>query len=371
MDGKILNTVSLVVALMLAACSSDNLTETSDMFRENRLVVSYSVDGGQPFVTRAEAGTEDENRIYRLDLFIVTDNGWLHSVNTNPAKAPTSWEVADISGVEVPENGTYYLVANCQSLADVQTIDQLRAGTAKNLSCDVLPEDGFVMDAKGEFSKNGNDVTLTFSLKRAVAKIRIGFNGNNTDFDEVEYRMFNYATTTSVLDESETYNNPLTSESGLKPVSELGTIKDKTFSLYSYANDWFDNEKCKISGDDYTIKGLNGKETQPIITEKQTYVLIKAQYNNIEGYYKIPVNYQLPKFNDEKDETFTKDEYDKIRDLYRMHRNYIYDVTVTIDRPGGPITDPIIPEYSVGINDWVSGGDYQLPPDDFQENKED
>lgn len=122
--------------------------------------------------------------------------------------------------------------------------------------------------------------------------------------------------------------------------------------------------KKKLGGiaDAWTITDFVKED--PIVADRQTYILLKAPYGDEEYYYKVPVNKTIYDGNDAV--TFTDAQLKEIRDLYRMKRNYIYDVTVTIDREGGPVTDPVTPAFYVLINDWIQGGDYNIGAGEFE-----
>ena len=99
---------------------------------------------------------------------------------------------------------------------------------------------------------------------------------------------------------------------------------DGQLVLYSYVNNWYQTAEDELVGE------------IPINEEKQTYIILYAPYGD-DGkkyYYKVPVNYQLPEDNDDinPDESY--------KNLYRLQRNYIYDITVTIDREGGTEYNP-------------------------------
>ena len=136
----------------------------------------------------------------------------------------------------------------------------------------------------------------------------------------------------------------------------------KQVVFYSYPNDWFDEDKLGGKTGAWTITDLMKED--PIVTDRQTYILLKAPYEGKDYYYKVPVNYATYEKNDAV--SFTDDELKEIRDLYRMKRNYIYDVTVKIDREGGPVTDPVTPAFYVLINDWIQGGDYNIGAGEFE-----
>ena len=47
----------------------------------------------------------------------------------------------------------------------------------------------------------------------------------------------------------------------------------------------------------------------------------------------------MPEKNDDINITF-----EDYKDLYRIQRNHIYDITVTIDREGGTVSKPVTPK---------------------------
>lgn len=68
------------------------------------------------------------------------------------------------------------------------------------------------------------------------------------------------------------------------------TLKDaenNSFAFYFYPNYWFDEKKK-----------TNMAREEPIIYGRQTHVLVKASYQDKQYYYKVPVNYRLPKYSD-------------------------------------------------------------------------
>ena len=97
------------------------------------------------------------------------------------------------------------------------------------------------------------------------------------------------------------------------------------------------NENGTFSDEDiYAIDDL-------IDEEKQTYILLEAPYGEGRYYYKVPVNFAISKDNDKVE--FSKEDIENLRNgYYRMLRNHIYDITVTIDREGGTVSKPVTPK---------------------------
>ena len=198
---------------------------------------------------------------------------------------------------------------------------------------EVFLMDGYKKIADGDLS--GNQIAI--DLKRAAAKIRLTFNSDSqADWkNTIGYSFRQYATKSTVLDlgeESYLEDPSLATYPEDDGKGNVHTVtandlytdnNDKTYLvLYSYANDWFDDQK-------------DVHEEEPINDEKQTYIMLKAPYEGKEYYYKIPVNYRLPDFNDD-----IEIDPEKYKHLYRLQRNYIYDITVSIDHAGGTYLEP-------------------------------
>ena len=84
------------------------------------------------------------------------------------------------------------------------------------------------------------------------------------------------------------------------------------------------------------------------------YILLTAPYGE-EGeayYYKIPVNFAMYKNNDKV--SFTDAELEEIRDLYRMKRNHIYEITAQINRRGGGL------DLETHVYEWHDGGSLDI-----------
>lgn len=372
----------LSAATLLAACTDQSLP-ASPAPESGRVVIAYSISGTQTRATE-EGWNEDwnENLLNSLYLLVmrgteVKVHGPYNENHIDPQNGTyetlkTDLDVAAIAGCD-----SVYLVANCPSVANIETVKQLQQAIINPTDGDpTLTYNGkqtlFAMDAtivSPTPDADGN-MTLTFDLVRAAAKIRLTIYPQGPDgidiLQSVTYRACNFATSTHLLAAMETYDNlsSWTNSEGFTPVNDKQiSLKDNIYQqivFYSYPNDWFDTERLIDNGNGtYTIQDMH--TSPPIVTEHQTYLLICAPYNGEKGYYKIPVNHQLPDNSDRTDYEYTNE----VRSLFRVERNHFYDISVTIDLPGGPIEDPVIPDFTIRINDWTEGGNYQLSPDDF------
>ena len=390
----------LMLATCLAACSINDFPEEENApGGSGTLHIAYRVAGNSVQTRTTEAGVDalNENTVTRLDFFAFKSNGSLLCHAPFTAEAGGSLYSSTYSPLAISEDqfsleavqsntgGSYYLMANCPAVANITTLSALQAaltngtGNPALITTDGTAPTAFIMDAKATPAISGKDITLSFDLRRAAAKIRIRF-AETSEGTPTHCKLFQQAASTHVLAEAETYDNSAADWADFRKITDNFPLRDNStdgqggYVFYSYPNDWFNSSLFTESNGTYTCddKGLHNGE--PIFEAKQTYLLLRATYEGTEYYYKIPVNHRLPSFSDKP--TFTEDEYEQIHDLYRLKRNHLYDVAVTISGPGGTMDDPVVPAYTITINDWVNGhpdgddGRYELPPDAFVEPRE-
>lgn len=374
---KIMNKLIFLCVLCMASASCTQDNDATPQSTEGKVRLAFRVvDALQTRAdnTNTEAGWDNgwnENKIERVDVFLFNEDGSLHKhiVKEGLNVDATAYQELD-SVLTYSEliNGsyTYYMVANCASLADFnRNLSSLQEHTTSNLICN-QKQSSFVLDGQGTLNVNDKTATLTFDLSRAAAKIRVSVvNTSNTSIiSSCAYRLFNYVETgTSVLAAQEKYGATTRKSMDQDMEAEYALIyNEEKVVFYSYPNDWFDTSKLGGSDGAWTIKDFVTED--PIETKNQTYILLRAPFNSTDYYYKVPVNKTIYEGNDAV--SFTNKELEEIRDLYRIKRNYIYDVTVTIDREGGPVTDPVTPAFYVLINDWIQGGDYNIGAGEFE-----
>lgn len=155
-----------------------------------------------------------------------------------------------------------------------------------------------------------------------------------------------YAADGAILAEGTSTNNELNTEAAASSkVTTPAVTQDNKAVFYSYANSWIDKTK-------------NPYAEEPIDVSKQTYILLKAKFNNKDYFYKVPVNKRLYEGNDEST-TDGNPNWANYEPLYRLDRNTIYDVTAKVDREGG--SDPEHPaELNVlpTVLPWETGANY-------------
>lgn len=337
----------LTVIALLTACTEDSTLPlySQEKEEEGRVILSYTVSGSSIVSTRVEESKEEgnkgrnENLVKDLDLFIFRNGMITTSKPLNFTPNKSDQQTGDYTPLETGlapddfQNGDQvYLVANCDDVvSDVTTLEGLKAKTVSGLICygkqDQFVMDGMVtVDAKMWTDK---DLHIQIDLKRAAAKVRLHF-ASSTDWNQVSYRFCHYANTATVLEQEETeeytYVNSLSlmdyttrGEELAKavPIEENGM---QCLVLYTYPNNWHDGNP---DDDKLNVE-------PPINDGRETRILLKAPYNEVLYYYDIPVNFRLPEKNDDKNIKF-----EDYKDLYRIQRNHIYDITVTIDREGG------------------------------------
>ena len=356
-----------LLGLANTSCMSDDMDGTPSC--DYDVVLEYKVGGSatetRAAVTRAEteAGNEDlnENKINRLDLFVFNTAGNLvKSLTLKDASvqgSPTTeykhkqLESKQLKRSEITGN-TLYLVANLDNISGISTLDGLKAATI-NKAATFNPygqQTSFVMDAQMQDKQIVNGmIHIKFQLKRALAKIRLNVQddkGNAVAHTEYACQLMHYAADGAILAEGTSTNNELNTDAAASSkVTAPVVTQDNKAVFYSYANSWIDKTK-------------NPYAEEPIDVSKQTYILLKAKYNGKDYFYKVPVNKRLYESND----AATTDgipNWANYEPLYRLDRNYIYDVTAKVDREGG--SDPENPaELKVlpTVLPWETGAEY-------------
>lgn len=353
-----------LLGLANTSCMSDDMDGTPSC--DYDVVLEYKVGGSatetRAAVTRAETevGNEDlnENKINRLDLFVFDATGKLVKslplTDASVQGSPTTeykhkkLESNQLKRSEITGN-TLYLVANLDNISGITTLDELKAATI-NKAATFNPkakQTSFVMDAKMEETKqieNGM-IHIKFQLKRALAKIRLNVkdaSGNPVAPTEYACQLIHYAADGAILAEGTSTSNELNTEvAASSKVTVPAVTQDNKAVFYSYANSWIDKAK-------------NPYAEEPIDVSKQTYILLKAKFNNKDYFYKVPVNKRLFEGNDA-----TTIDWANYEPLYRLDRNTIYDVTAKVDREGG--SDPENPaELKVlpTVLPWETGANY-------------
>lgn len=352
-----------LLGLANTSCMSDDIESTAAC--DYSVVLEYKVGGSatetRAAVTRAETtedGSEDlnENKIERLDLFVFDATGNLvkrlplTDVQGSPTKdyKHKKLESKQLKRSEITGN-TLYLVANLDNISDITTLDGLKTATINKAATFNYnaQQTSFVMDAKMEETKqivNGT-IHIQFQLKRALAKIRLNVQddkGNTVVPTEYACQLMHYAADGAILAEGNITDNALNKDAAASSKVTVPVVTQNNKAVfYSYANSWIDKDKKPY-------------EEEPIDVSKQTYILLKAKFNNKDYFYKVPVNKRLFEGNDA-----TTTDWTKYEPLYRLDRNTIYDVTAMVDREGG--SDPEHPaELKVlpTVLPWETGANY-------------
>lgn len=348
-----------LLGLANTSCMSDDMDGTPSC--DYDVVLEYKVGGSatetRAAVTRAETtevGNEDlnENKINRLDLFVFDATGKLVKslplTDASVQGSPTTdykhkkLESNQLKRSEITGN-TLYLVANLDNISGITTLDELKAATI-NKAATFNPkakQTSFVMDAKMEETKqivNGT-IHIQFQLKRALAKIRLNVQddkGNTVAPTEYTCQLIHYAADGSILADGNITDNALNKDAAASSKVTVPVVTQNNKAVfYSYANSWIDKDKKPY-------------EEEPIDVSKQTYILLKAKFNNKDYFYKVPVNKRLFEGNDA-----TTTDWANYEPLYRLDRNTIYDVTAKVDREGGGTPEnPATLYVNPIVSDW-------------------
>lgn len=352
-----------LLGLANTSCMSDDMDGTPSC--DYDVVLEYKVGGSatetRAAVTRAEVedGSEDlnENKINRLDLFVFDATGKLVKslplTDTSVQGSPTTeykhkkLESDQLKRSEITGN-TLYLVANLDNISGITTLDELKAATINKAATFNYnaKQTSFVMDAKMESKQIENGmIHIKFQLKRALAKIRLNVqdaSGNAVAPTAYACQLIHYAADGAILADGNSTNNALNTDAAASSKVTVPVVTQNNKAVfYSYANSWIDKDKKPY-------------EEEPIDVSKQTYILLKAKFNNKDYFYKVPVNKRLYESNDAATTVWSQFE-----PLYRLDRNTIYDVTAKVDREGG--SDPEHPaELKVlpTVLPWETGANY-------------
>lgn len=260
-----------------------------------------------------EAGTDalNENKISTLDLFIYKtgEETCAHHERITPDAGMTR------HGIEKRQSAftqgavyTIYVVANGGTATDSpKNLTELKqAVVSQALNPDAV-QTALLMDGKASMILNDGtnaNKNIDISLKRGVAKIRVELT-YGTDYQpagQVTKKLVNYASDARVLEEGDAHSPTLTTTPAYTGSDAVSGDANRII-LYSYANDW------NSSAADETFIYLNVPIRKGDATENH--------------YYKVPLNYRL-----------SADGNDPAH-LYRLRRNYIYNITVHINGDGG------------------------------------
>lgn len=391
MNKNKLHTAPLILLTLLSLCLAACTSEADlPVPQSGEVRIRFSVANAPEIQTRdTEAGWNDEwneNRVSTLHLYILdNDNTIIYEEELAPdvADASSYKEIAvtGIAASDIQDGYTFYLIANCPDDVELPTV---KGTLSKDLITQttinpIATQKSFLMDGHTVVSsthRTDKDLLIPIDLTRAAAKIRISFRQsndatNNANISEagIEARLMHYAPTSYVLARTD---KEVAATTLLNTDWTSGLLyENQQLVFYSYANNWFDNDRFHKNGDKSTIDKLHSEA--PIVANRQTYVMLHAPYwqdgtlTTEKYYYKIPVNFQLPIDNDAT--YFTAERLEEIKDLYRVQRNYLYDVTVILNCPGGDENDPTIPEMNIRINDWQETPPVWIHPDDFEEDK--
>lgn len=344
-------------------------TTTTTTYSYNYTLKYYHTYTGTPTVGEQWQLTDDDGNKLRESYISDTDSIFLvanydFSTDTDIYPRIQAATEEDYSGNTDKLTIDYlkeYSTTTYLTASDQTTESGLRTKQTGGFSMD-----GAILGSEAEITRNPDDYgeetkILNISLRRALAKIclRIKYKAvdasSYTQLDDfasngISLQVMNYATkaylmsdghnedgdatvdveptSVELTDENEYSSTvnffPLTTSasdySEADDADEISTYyetykDDPRAVFYVFPNNWYDSSKKIIT-------------QQPIYTERQTHIMMSVTSTHIGGstyYYKVPINYLLPEYNDEKnpDESY--------KELYRVDRNHVYNVTVYVE----------------------------------------
>lgn len=345
--------IILFLFILMYLFSSCTQEDAIDNGKENKADIAVKVSFSNPLAkATSENGDDDlnENKIRTLDVFIFEENSdacAFYQRITPPVEITGVGEYSAFLNV-VQEVFTYnsryytYVVVNYNGtfLAGGLNLSELRKLTETSLEPD-KKQDYFLMDGVSApmILNDGIIVNkeIPVSLKRAASKIRIGVTYANgfrlSDNAEVSKKLYWYANNTAIIESGDPVSPVLSTMNGFTTLS-AGANANGKIVMYSYSNDWNDD---------------NNKETYAVINVPLTDA---SGTNYPQNYYKVPVNYLLPA---DYPSNPTPEQEAAKEALYKLQRNYLYDITVLVDKPGS--IDPMNPvtlSCNYVIADWTT-----------------
>ena len=322
---------SLAVLLFAASCQKDPDGSAPDG-NNLTLQVLLPVEGGTKATEDGEKAL-NENKISTLDVFIYKEgeDACAHYQRIVPVDGMTRYGISKNRSAFAENTGySVYVVANAgTAAAGAMSLAELKAAVvAQALNPDAVQTD-LLMDGKS-IATVLNDGTkanknIDVSLKRGVAKIRVNlsYGADYQPAGQVTKKLVNYASDARVLETGDVHTPALATTASYTG-ADLVSGEPNQIILYSYANDW------NAAVADETFIYLN--------------VPIKKASATESSYYKIPVNYRL-----------SADGGDPAH-LYKLRRNYIYNIKAHIDGDGGASAPEavLLENVDYQVVDWTT-----------------
>ncbi|WP_029902073.1 fimbrial protein [Prevotella sp. 10(H)] len=345
---KRLNTYIIIILSVLAgtfiSCSQDDDTNETNSIQKGNIIVKLSVNKANGTKAVSETGEDalNENRIKTLDVFIykVTEDACAFYQRITPPTeltgASTFDAVLDATQERFNRNDQYYtyVIANygISVPEEGMPLSQLKKLVTIGINPDAV-QNYFFMDgvSEGIVLNDGIIVNkeIPVPMKRVAAKLRIGMTYANgltlSATTPVSKRLMNFGDISNLVDNTDHVVAPVQLSMSSFTTINAGVSTNNKIVLYSYANDWNNDPS------------------------KETYVIVNVPVTDSQGvehpqnYYRVPVNYVLSNGN-------TVDP-----DSYRIHRNYLYDITLVVNKLGS--TNPFTAQTLNGnyiIQDWTT-----------------
>lgn len=213
---------------------------------------------------------------------IANFNNTMYDLTLDPCSNNTNTETEVVNNwyhVSLESNGAGNILCNLAKSDGTKIIDNIAMSSS-------LHPDHIYLELQKNYAHWAIDnIKLYGSVAREITEYKVQNYTNG-------YTLFNVndvdkSTETDIKNKADVaYTNEGFSKLAEHPES-LKDAENNSFAFYFYPNYWFD-----------TNKATNMAKEEPIIYGRQTHVLIKANYEDKDYYYKVPINFRLPKYSD-------------------------------------------------------------------------
>lgn len=284
----------------------------------------------------------NENRIDHMDIFFFDADGNCVYYPSSPQIQETNLNIIvsipeDIANTIFNNNIKLYILTNSNISREDLTgktfsaIQKLIYHNAKTFNpSDNTIQNSFLMDGLLDINIPSSSVNHlgTITLKRAASKISIRITDatvNGYTPLEASIQMHNYLDKTAIGSEASPYLPEINDykHSAFRDIwiPNSGTSGFETIPFYSYANDW----EFDASRESYVLLAVTWLKEGESTPQKY--------------YYRIPFNYRSASSDNQ----------------HRLHRNYIYEFDVIINRLGKKDPEePVELNPNFRIKDWTT-----------------
>ncbi len=347
MKKRIYHFISLIAVALILGTACTNEVADEYPVEDSFLTINLSMGKLTTRAISTEDGIDDlnENKINSIDIFFYQGN-------------TLKWRVSSLSYDQGTGKATIPVPANKVALLDGTTVYNIYVVANNTASLTSINEDADNLDAlknivfqtsdfvsKGGFDKqtsfvmdgvilnksvNLNNPDLgTVDMKRAAAKIRLQLINVNvpgyTQDGDATARLVHFTDKSALMDGGALQTGDWKETSARALATAYGTNKTTAYPFYAYANDW--------------------SQTSAYETYIELYVPLKENltgggFGDVQTFkYRVPVT---PR-------GLTGDD---VQYMNKIHRNFLYDISVAVNILGSREEPPIAIDGNYIIKDW-------------------